>query len=83
MKQGSNSLQLTCAVLTDQLTPEQICVIHWKSGHPEIRRTTYFVQRVCSATTKATMKAAAHSCEECQRIDLAPMLYTHNTYTNI
>ena len=72
MKQGSNPPQLTCAVLTDQLTPEQIHVIHRKSGHPGIHQTTYFVQRVCPTTTKATIKAVIHSYEECQRIDPAP-----------
>ena len=30
MKQGSNPPQLTCAVFTDQLTPEQIHIIHRK-----------------------------------------------------
>ena len=36
MKQGSNPLRLTCTVLINQLTPDQIRVIHQKSGHPGI-----------------------------------------------
>ena len=71
MKQGSNPPQLTCTVLTDQVTPDQIHVIHRKSGHAGIHRTTYFVQRVCPATTKASIKAAIHPCEECQQTDPA------------
>ena len=37
------------------------------------RRTTYFVQRVCPATMKASIKAAIHSCKECQQTDPAPI----------
>ena len=69
---GIQSSATDICSLNDQLTPEQICVIHRKSRHPGICRTTYFVQRVYPATMKAMIKAAMHSCKECQRINLVP-----------
>lgn len=48
----SNKVPTHCwlCVLTDQLTPEQIHVIHHQSGHPGVRCTTYFIRRVCPLT---------------------------------
>ena len=63
MKLGSNPLQLTCTILTDQLTPDQICVIHWKSGHPGILRTTYFVPKSMSCNYEG-IDQGSHTLEQ-------------------
>ena len=43
--------------------------IHRSSGYPGVRRTIYFVRRICPATPKAAVKMAIRTCEECQSID--------------
>ena len=49
--------------------------IHRGSGHPEVRRTTYFVRRICPIIVKAAVRSAIWMCEECQSIDPAPILW--------
>lgn len=63
----------TCATLMGQLTNEQIRAIHKKSGHPGVRRTTYFVRRVCPAIAKSMVRTAIRDCEECCALDPAPI----------
>ena len=69
LKQGSEPL--TCTVLTNQLTNEQIRVIHNKCRHPGIQCMTYFTQRVFPAVTKAMVRLAIQGCEECFTVDPA------------
>ena len=57
----------------DELNADQIMAIHRSSGHPGVRRTTYFVRRICPATPRAAVKMAIRTCEECQSIDPAPV----------
>ena len=62
----------------DELDANQIMSIHRSSGQPEVRRNTYFV-RICPATTKAAVKLAIRTCEECQSVDPAPVHWEKGT----
>ena len=64
---------LVGATQVDELNADQILTIHRNSGHSGVRRTTYFVMKVCPPTTKAAVRSAIRSCEECQSIDPAPI----------
>lgn len=46
------------AVHMDDLDTSQIMSIHRNSGDPGVWHTTYFVKRLCQATTKAVVKSA-------------------------
>ena len=68
----SDSSPMMCATQTAQLPPEWIWNIHQRCEHLTIRRTTYFCRKICSSTTKVTVRSIEHTCEDCQSIDPAP-----------
>ena len=53
--------------------------IHKSSGHSGMQRTTYYIRRICLVTTKAAIKLAIWTCEECQFIDPAPVHWEKGT----
>ena len=57
----------------------KIMAIHRSSGHPGVRRTTYFVRKICPTTPRAAVKIAIKTCEECQSIDPAPVHWEKGT----
>lgn len=73
MKKENGPGLLIGAVHLDELDAGQIMPTHRSSGHPEVRRTTYFARRVCPAGTKAGIISGKliQTCEECQSIILA------------
>ena len=73
MKRGNRPEPLIGATQVDELNADQILTIHRNSGHSGVQCTTYFFRKVCPPTTKAAVKSAIQSCEECQSIDPAPI----------
>ena len=73
MKRGNGPEPLIGATQVNELNADQIPTIHRNSGHSGVWRTIYFVRKVCSPTTKAAVRSAIRSCEECQSIDSAPI----------
>ena len=71
MKKENGIKPLIGTVHIDKLDASQIRAIHRGSGHLGVRRTTYFVRRLCPAIAKAAVKSAIWMCEECQGIDPA------------
>ena len=61
------------------LNSDQIMAIHKSSGHPGVRRTTYFVRRTFPASPRGDVKMAIGTCEECQSIDPAPVHWEKGT----
>ena len=61
------------AIYMDELVVDQIMSIHRNSGHLGVWSTTYFVRRICPATTKVAIKLAIQTCEACQSIHPAPV----------
>ena len=76
MKSATEPVPLTCAVRSNGMTSSQIMKVHESSGHPGIRCTAYFAQRVCPTITKADVRSAIRACEQCQTIDPAPVHWT-------
>ena len=73
MKKESRPEPLISAAHADELDASQIMAIHRGSGHSGMRRTTYFVRRICTTIAKAAVKSAIQMSEECQSIDRAPI----------
>ena len=55
MKKGD---QICAAALSER----QILSIHRHSGHPGVKRTSYFVRRVSPSTTKEAVRSIVRSC---------------------
>ena len=79
MKMKNGPKPLIGAIHVDELNAEKIMAIHRSSGHPGLRRTTYFVRRISPATPRAASKMAIRTCEECQSIDPAPVHWGKET----
>ena len=79
MKIENGPKTLIGAIHVDELNADQIMAIHRSSGHPEVRRTTYFIRRICPATPRAAIKMTIRTCEECQFIDPAPVHWEKGT----
>ena len=79
MKMENGPKPLIGAIHVDELNADQIMAIHRSSGHPGVRRTTYFVRRICPATPRAAVKIAIRTCEECQSVDPAPVHWEKGT----
>ena len=79
MKMENGPKPLIGAIHGDELNADQIIAIHRSSGHPGVRRTTYFVRRICPATSRVAVKMAMRTCEECQSIDPAPVHWEKGT----
>ena len=58
MKMENGPKPLIGAIHMDELDADQIMAIHRSSGHSGVRRTTYFVRRICPATPRAAVKMA-------------------------
>ena len=71
MKKENRPEPLISAAHVNELDASQIMAIHRCSGHLGVRRTTYFIRRICPTIAKAGVKSAIQMCEECQSIDLA------------
>ena len=79
MKIENEPKPLIDAIHVDGLNADQIMDIHRSSGHPGVRRTTYFVSRIFPATPRAAVKMAIRTCEECLSIDPAPVHWEKGT----
>ena len=73
MKRGNRPEPLIGATQVDELNEDKILTICRNSGHSGVQRTTYFIRKICPSTTKATIRSAIRTCEECQSIDPAPI----------
>ena len=73
MKREVEPMPTVCIAVEEEMTSERIRELHRGSGHPGIRRTTYYARRVCPSVTKAAVRAAISTCEECRTIDPAPV----------
>lgn len=72
-KKGAEPVQQVCAAFLDTMNPSQLMEVHQRSWHPGVRRTTYFIRRVCPFMTKAMIKSAIGTCVKCTTIDPAPV----------
>ena len=79
LKEEAEPEPTTCAASIQELDPAQILAIHGRSGHPGVKRTTYFVRKVCLSTSKAAVRSAIRGCAECQSIDPAPIRWKNGT----
>ena len=79
MKMENGPKPLIGAIHVDELNADQTIAIHRSNGHPGVRRTTYFVRRICPATPRAAVGMAIRTCEECQSIDPAPVHWEKGT----
>ena len=70
MKKENGPKLLIGAAHIDKRNASQIMAIH-RGRHPGVRRTTYFVRRICPTIAKAAVRSAIWMCEECQSIDPA------------
>ena len=77
MKMENGPKPLISAIHVDELDADQIMTRSRR--HPGVRRTTYFVRRICPATPRAAVKMAIRTCEECQSIDPAPVHWEKGT----
>ena len=73
IKRSNGRKPLIGATQVDELNVNQILTIHRNSGHSGVWRTTYFIRKICPPTTKAAIRSAIQSCDECQSIDPAPI----------
>ena len=73
MRKEAEPVLPMCAAAADSMEPSQIRQIHSLSGHPGVKRTTYFVRKIAPFTSKEAVRAAIRSCCECLSIDPAPI----------
>ncbi|KFD71439.1 hypothetical protein M514_16371 [Trichuris suis] len=62
-----------CATAIDEEVESRIAEIHHNSGHPGVRRTLYFVRKVCPSVSRRQVRQVIVGCEACQSIDPAPV----------
>ena len=62
-----------CAASSEMTNTDKIMEIHHATGHPEIKRTLYFVKRVIPEVTKWQVHAVVANCDVCQSINPAPV----------
>ena len=51
----------------------EIADIHHATGHPDVKRTLYFVRRVHPTVTRRQVHDVVKGCETCHSIDPAPV----------